>query len=1196
MRLSLLKLKNLLPRLVAFFLAIFCLVTFNVGQTYAEISWSELYSVASGRGWYDPTDDDCDTEGSTTSTLSGSDNVAKIFNYFVGKGLADYQSAGILGNIHHESGFEPMRAQGIFDRLVSGKDWEQAVGGGWGLVQWTPGSKMVDPTIAAGKNPDDLIVQLDFIWDQLEGRGPIPEKAAGDEVKAAGDVAAATIAFETKYERHAGAPQPGRIAKAEEILAQARSGGISGSPSTSPSTESLASGSKVYMLGDSITRGASSQYKSAFDAKQITLTLSAADSRSWVSAGATTEGTAGTGKEVVAADEAIAESNAIVVALGTNGGLGSNPIEEIISDIKAKNESLKIYWVNIATSATNSKEFNDKLAELSSTLGFTVIDWKNIVDPTGDGSADPNDLLRDNAHPNELGYPKLVELVVNAVANGGGGSAATNTTQSGECCSSDTGKTIGNKAPTQLTDIRDKIAQMLFVRVNSDTEANEVVGTHHVGGIYVSNEFLDGAKIKAAKGMFSPEPFVGIDEEGGQVHRLSSIGPMPSAAEMGAKSNEEVKAIGLDWGKKMADIGVSMDFAPVLDVNDPANPIIGSLGRAFSDDPNVIVEKATAFADGLREAGVTPVFKHFPGHGRSTGDTHVTSASTPTLDELKQLDLKPYESMLSNPDSAVMMAHLHVPGLTTGVEEPASISKPALDLLRNDYGYQGLAMTDDIGDMNAIKSILDLPQAVEKAILAGEDIALFNGANRVKDIIDYIEQQASANPDLASRIDSSSSKIIQQKASKSTPQGGVTCVCTVGGSSKVTSNKSGEGSESTSTGSGPVIVLDPGHAGSTIDREDPETGLHDGDYDNGLETRHAFAVAQLAKAKLEGLGYQVILTKETAEDAKFLRERADVANNANAALAISIHTQGDREFGTWQEIYVQKVGLYRGPPENKHEFTDEAVAAKSQEYAQKMKEARDSIEVKSGETVIKDNSFDGRTGIEPGNIPFVQLYSKVPWIYLEAGGRSNVNTDADLTDEQKGIYADAIVKGVESAVPSSGTGSCPSSNGAVAGDMVQTALNLAWPEKAGHENKVNKEDAKPEYQEAFQTYYLDVGGTTHTTPYSDCGVFVGTVVRASGADPDFPIRGTDIMMKYVEDNPEKYEIVTENVTDTSQLQPGDILVSAKGAPYNRRYGHIAIYVGQQPGGEVAEGSLGGHVPYVQNLWHLNENYRVARLK
>ncbi|HSH55910.1 MAG TPA: phage tail tip lysozyme [Candidatus Limnocylindrales bacterium] len=163
------------------------------------------------------------------TTLTGSENAEKIYNFFITKGLKPWQAAGIMGNMKIESNLEPQRLQKTPPGTITPA--ESFSGGlGWGLVQWTPGSKFIDTQTPKSK-ANDLTVQLDFLWEQLEGRGPLPEKQAGDDVKAAPNVREAVLAFQgnkrvggnyTGFERPA--DQSGsvgeRTAEAEGFLAK----------------------------------------------------------------------------------------------------------------------------------------------------------------------------------------------------------------------------------------------------------------------------------------------------------------------------------------------------------------------------------------------------------------------------------------------------------------------------------------------------------------------------------------------------------------------------------------------------------------------------------------------------------------------------------------------------------------------------------------------------------------------------------------------------------------------------------------------------------------------------------------------------------------------------------------------------------------------------------------------------------------
>lgn len=187
-----------------------------------------------------------DTSSDTSGAIPGANNAEKIWNFLSdpAKGLKDYQVAGIMGNMAHESGLEPQRMQGVLDKKVPAEEWTNRNGGGWGLVQWTPGSKMINPTKDADKDPNDLTVQLEFLWEQLQGKGPVPENTQIlEQIKGTPDMEEAVKAFQGTtgvggkyigYERpgdQAGSV-PDRLAKARLIYNKLKGTGgsvISGS-------------------------------------------------------------------------------------------------------------------------------------------------------------------------------------------------------------------------------------------------------------------------------------------------------------------------------------------------------------------------------------------------------------------------------------------------------------------------------------------------------------------------------------------------------------------------------------------------------------------------------------------------------------------------------------------------------------------------------------------------------------------------------------------------------------------------------------------------------------------------------------------------------------------------------------------------------------------------------------------------------
>ena len=302
---------------------------------------------------------------------------------------------------------------------------------------------------------------------------------------------------------------------------------------------------------------------------------------------------------------------------------------------------------------------------------------------------------------------------------------------------------------TQMS-LRDKLAQLLMVGVTGAGDARDVVARQHVGGIFIGGwtdlSMLTDGSLAAIAGSAEPLPLaVSVDEEGGRVDRLKSlIGPAPSARSLAESAPadavyEQAKQRGL----AMKKLGITVDFAPVADVSDqPDQTVIGD--RSFSNDPDVVIAYAGAYARGLRDAGLLPVLKHFPGHGHGSGDSHTGAVVTPPLEALKNDDLVPYRTLLDqglNPGPvAVMIGHLQVPGLTGDV--PASLSPAAIGLLRSgDYGgppFDGPVFTDDLSSMAAISDRYGVAQSVLMALQAGADTALWVTTDEVPAVLDRL--------------------------------------------------------------------------------------------------------------------------------------------------------------------------------------------------------------------------------------------------------------------------------------------------------------------------------------------------------------------------------------------------------------------------------------------------------------------------
>lgn len=256
-------------------------------------------------------------------------------------------------------------------------------------------------------------------------------------------------------------------------------------------------------------------------------------------------------------------------------------------------------------------------------------------------------------------------------------------------------------------------------------------------------------------------PFLAVDQEGGRVQRLAGlIGSQPSAREMGATMTPaEVQELAAETGRAMVNLGLTMDLAPVADVSSqPNDAVIGD--RAFSDDPAEVATYAGAYADGLRSVGILPVLKHFPGIGSASGNTDFEPATSPPVDELRAVDMVPYETLLEDEPVAVMMGSAVIPGLTDG--EPAGLSAAAVDLVRTDLGFDGVVMTDSLSGA-AISTRYDLPEAAELALAAGVDMVLWDSTGEIEATVDRLQDAVSTGRLTEDRINEAVARVLELK-------------------------------------------------------------------------------------------------------------------------------------------------------------------------------------------------------------------------------------------------------------------------------------------------------------------------------------------------------------------------------------------------------------------------------------------------
>ena len=322
--------------------------------------------------------------------------------------------------------------------------------------------------------------------------------------------------------------------------------------------------------------------------------------------------------------------------------------------------------------------------------------------------------------------------------------------------------------------VRDKVAQLVMPWIGGEywstddsamSAALRLVLEQHVGGFVVGlggSAYDLAAKFNALQ-RASPLPLlVAADLESGPSARIRGGTSFPVNMALGASSRElDAYDVGRIVALEARAVGIQMDFAPVVDVNNnPANPIINV--RSFGEDPARVGFLASEFVRGLREHGMMATAKHFPGHGDTGTDSHIAlpviTAGRPRLDSV---ELAPFRTAMAADVDAVMTGHIAMPGLTGGSDVPATLSATVLDtLLRGELGFRGLVVTDAL-NMGAIVSRYGAGNAAVLALKADADILLMPADPATA--IDAVTRAVERGEVSEARLDSSVARVLAAK-------------------------------------------------------------------------------------------------------------------------------------------------------------------------------------------------------------------------------------------------------------------------------------------------------------------------------------------------------------------------------------------------------------------------------------------------
>ena len=262
-------------------------------------------------------------------------------------------------------------------------------------------------------------------------------------------------------------------------------------------------------------------------------------------------------------------------------------------------------------------------------------------------------------------------------------------------------------------------------------------------------------------------PFLSIDQEGGRVERTENIhnGKKYLSAKFAfAKGLDFLAAQTNEIAQELKSYGINLNFAPCIDVNtNPDNPIIGE--RAFSDNPDDVIKGESIVSKIYCQNGIIPCVKHFPGHGDANMDSHLTLPEiNMDFQTLETVHIKPFKAAIKNGIEMVMAAHLHIPHFEKE-NIPVSLSKNALNYLRNTLNFRGVIISDDM----VMKGVAGFGpvEACEMGIRAGLNMFIYrNSSPETINIIDTIAKKAENDIELKNNIEKSYELIIKLKQEK----------------------------------------------------------------------------------------------------------------------------------------------------------------------------------------------------------------------------------------------------------------------------------------------------------------------------------------------------------------------------------------------------------------------------------------------
>jgi beta-N-acetylhexosaminidase len=328
--------------------------------------------------------------------------------------------------------------------------------------------------------------------------------------------------------------------------------------------------------------------------------------------------------------------------------------------------------------------------------------------------------------------------------------------------------------------LEQKAGQLFIGGVDADEPAEAEIAAVkdlHLGGVILTNGSSAGAqttrqvsdRVREAATTGGVPMWVSADQEGGKVQHLKGPGfdAMPTAVEQGRLGAGELRTKAKGWGGQLSEAGVNVNLAPVLDTVPEDlgsdNKPIGFLERNYGTTPAAVSSLGTAYQAGMTDAGVTPAVKHFPGLGRVLGNTDDTKDVRDDVTTRDDAYLEPFrKAIAAEKQPLVMISSARYTKIDPDAMAPFS-SAVVTGMLREDLGFDGVIVSDDLG---AAKAVEDVPpgERALRFLSAGGTVVLSVDAGTMPEMVGAVVQRARSDGQFLARVERDAERVVEAKA------------------------------------------------------------------------------------------------------------------------------------------------------------------------------------------------------------------------------------------------------------------------------------------------------------------------------------------------------------------------------------------------------------------------------------------------